>query len=499
MTTTSSVIPAAQYVRASTERQQYSIEYQTKIISQYAQKKGFEVIETFSDEARSGLDLKSRPALRHLLAEVIAGQSRYRAILVFDVSRWGRFQDTDEAAHYEYVCKTAGIPIHYCAEPFGNTGEMSDTLLKTLKRFMAGEYSRDLSARTMGGTMLLVQKGFKYGSVPGYGLRRMLVAADGKRKHLLEAGEVKSISSDHVVFVPGPEVEQACVREIYRQFVEDRKPMTEIARDLNRRNIPFTSGSAWSPTVIKLILSHPKYIGTLVFNRTERKLQSPQRRTDRSKWLVIPNTFEPIVEEHTFRAAQKVLDNFTRKKSNQRLLDDLKNLLAEKGKLSIDLLRDTPGMASLQTYVSRMGSLRNAYKQIGYDILPWVAFREQLISVRKRLMREVLALFPNEVSMPPRKTKYLQLKDGPLVLVYICRSFNLKAGRRWLVRFDGSSIGLAAMMDKDNVEVESMYVLPPHRQRQCSVHSGSALLRSGTRLDGLLDFCQAARTVEGTT
>src|SRR5882724_5949197 len=56
------LVPAAQYVRASTERQQYSIEYQSKIISQYASEHGFEVVRTFSDEARSGLDLRYRPA-----------------------------------------------------------------------------------------------------------------------------------------------------------------------------------------------------------------------------------------------------------------------------------------------------------------------------------------------------------------------------------------------------------------------------------------------------
>jgi hypothetical protein len=32
-------------------------------------------------------------------------------------SRWGRFQDADESAHYEFLCKSAGIPVHYCAEP----------------------------------------------------------------------------------------------------------------------------------------------------------------------------------------------------------------------------------------------------------------------------------------------------------------------------------------------------------------------------------------------
>jgi len=197
-------VPAAQYVRASTERQQYSIEYQSRIISQYASEHGFEVVRTFSDEARSGLDLKYRPALRQVLAEVMRGQASFRFILVFDVSRWGRFQDTDEAAHYEYVCKSAGIPIHYCAEQFSNEGSIADSLLKTLKRFMAGEFSRDLSARAAGGLNNIVARGFKYGAVPGYGLRRMLVGSYGRPKQLLAPGELKNISSDRVVFVPGP-------------------------------------------------------------------------------------------------------------------------------------------------------------------------------------------------------------------------------------------------------------------------------------------------------
>jgi hypothetical protein len=55
---------------------------------------------------------------------------------VYDVSRWGRFQDSDEAAHYEFVCKTAGAPVHYCAEMFANDGTLLSTIMKALKRAM---------------------------------------------------------------------------------------------------------------------------------------------------------------------------------------------------------------------------------------------------------------------------------------------------------------------------------------------------------------------------
>ena len=144
MTAASLPIPPAQYLRMSTERQQYWLENQSVAIEKYAESNGFEVIQTYSDAAKSGVVLKRRAGLRDLLRDVVAGTAPYRVILVYDVSRWGRFQDTDESAHYEFLCKSAGVPVHYCAEPFANDGTLPSLIMKVLKRTMAGEYSREL-------------------------------------------------------------------------------------------------------------------------------------------------------------------------------------------------------------------------------------------------------------------------------------------------------------------------------------------------------------------
>ena len=37
----------------------------------------------------------------------------FSAVLVYDVSRWGRFPDPDEAAVYEHACKSRGIRVIY--------------------------------------------------------------------------------------------------------------------------------------------------------------------------------------------------------------------------------------------------------------------------------------------------------------------------------------------------------------------------------------------------
>ena len=50
------------------------------------------------------------PVVRELLSDVTDGKTDHKAILVHDVRRWGRFRDTDEAAHYEFVCKIGGHP-----------------------------------------------------------------------------------------------------------------------------------------------------------------------------------------------------------------------------------------------------------------------------------------------------------------------------------------------------------------------------------------------------
>ncbi|HSZ02774.1 MAG TPA: recombinase family protein [Terriglobales bacterium] len=90
-------IPAAQYVRMSDDGQQYSIDNQKAAIQEYANRHGFVIVRTYADAGKSGVVLNRREALRKLLEDVDLGNTDYKAILIYDVSRWGRFQNTDEA------------------------------------------------------------------------------------------------------------------------------------------------------------------------------------------------------------------------------------------------------------------------------------------------------------------------------------------------------------------------------------------------------------------
>src|ERR1700722_16985644 len=183
--------PAAKYVRMSTEHQQYSIDNQADAISRYARAHNMEIVQTYTDSGKSGLTLQHRPGLRQLIADVEGGSAGYAAILVYDVSRWGRFQDVDESAYYEYQCRRAKIALHYCVEAFLNDGSALAALVKTLKRTMAAEYSRELSAKVFAGQSRLTELGFRQGGMAGYGFRRLLLDENGNSKFVLQRGEQK--------------------------------------------------------------------------------------------------------------------------------------------------------------------------------------------------------------------------------------------------------------------------------------------------------------------
>lgn len=358
-------IKAAQYVRMSTEKQVYSTDNQMAAIANYALLHQFEIVRTYADEGRSGLRLKGRTALQAMLRDVLSGAPGFQAILVFDVSRWGRFQDTDESAHYEFICRSAGAPVHYCAELFQNDGSLASTVMKNLRRAMAGEFSRDLSAKVWAGQSRLVSLGYKMGGTAGYGLKRLLVDSEGRPKQLLEEGEHKSITTDRVVLVPGDDAEVATVKRIFRLAGEGQSN-PEIARILNADGVPAPKADQWSNVQVRQIVISERYLGVYVYNKTSRKLGGRLALNPQSEWIRSEQAFEPLISEPRFKAAQSKARQARSNYTDDELLDHLRRLRAENGYLTSELIEDAAPPAS-KTYNNRFGSLARAYAKIGYQ------------------------------------------------------------------------------------------------------------------------------------
>ena len=463
------LVRVAQYVRMSTEHQRYSTQNQADALAKYAKERGMTIVRTFADDGKSGLNLEGRAGLLQLLSEVQNGQADFSAILVYDISRWGRFQDADESGYWEYVCKRAGVAIHYCAEQFANDGSLPSVILKNLKRTMAGEYSRELSVKVFAGQCRLIELGYRQGGPAGFGLRRLLIDQDDRPKEVLEPGHRKSLQTDRVVLIPGPEEEQKVVREIYRAFVIDGRVEREIAGDLNRRGIPSATSRPWTRGLVHQILINPKYVGANVYNRRSYKLKQRRIANPESMWLRRENAFPPVVTYDEFSEAAKIIELRNRRYSDDELIEKLRELFVKEGKLSGILIDEMDGMPSSSIYQSRFGSLLRAYSIVGFTPACDYAFIEINKSIREAHGQHVQEIIANlsaigaQVEANP-ETGILTINGDFSALLVLARCQVNSSGRyRWLIRLEHShdcDLTIAARMTQDNKNILDYYLLP---------------------------------------
>ncbi|MDA9423098.1 recombinase family protein [Bradyrhizobium sp. CCBAU 53380] len=357
---------AAQYVRMSTDYQQYSIENQAVVIAAYAELHKLTIVRTYRDDGESGLKIENRGALTELMDDVLSGRNEFDHLLVFDVSRWGRFQDVDESAHYEFICRKAGIKVAYCAEQFDNDGSLLSSILKNIKRVMAAEFSRELSAKVYAGECRLARLGFKMGGRPSYGLRRVVIDERGKPKGTLSAGERKYLITDRVTIGPGALDEIEVVKWIYAEFLAG-KSQSAIKRELNRRGVPTNTGRPWSVHVVGGILQNEAYIGNFIWNQSSQKLGAHRTRNPREHWIRSEARFEPIIDRADFLQARKIIEGYRVCISDTEMLTRLRKVLMKKGVLSGPIINAAPSLPCCTTYLTRFGSLRNLYRLVGYD------------------------------------------------------------------------------------------------------------------------------------
>lgn len=460
---------AAEYVRMSTEHQQYSTENQARIIHEYAQHRGFEIVRTFADEGRSGLRLDGRDALKSLIADVETGRADFEVILVYDVSRWGRFQDADESAYYEYICKRAGIAVHYCGEMFENDGSPVSTIVKGVKRAMAGEYSRELSAKVWIGQGHLIELGYRQGGPPGFGFRRVLIDQVGAHKAILGRGEHKSIQTDRVVLDLGPAEEVETVQRIYRLFVHDNRTEKEIAEALNAEGMLTDLGRPWTRGTVHQILINEKYLGNNVWNRVSFKLKKKRVRNDPDMWIRSDGVFPAIVDRMIFDAAQTIIKTRSIKLTDQELLDALRGLCDRAGVLSGMTIDEADEMPSSSAYRSRFGSLLRAYQLIGYRPRRDYRYIEINRALRARhpgIVSDVTAAlrqWGSAVSTDP-STDLLSVNGEFTAAIVIAKCKRTPAGsRRWRLRFDHGllpDITIVVRMAANNVDALDYYLLP---------------------------------------
>lgn len=464
---------AAQYLRVSTHDQKYTIANQAAAIAAYAARRNIKIISTYTDQ-RSGIRIAGRDGLLQLIRDVQHGDVNFDCILVYDVSRWGRFQDVDESAYYEFICRRAGIIIHYCADEFENDGSFASIILKNVKRVGAADYSRQLSKKVFLGQCRVAMLGHWRGAPAPYGLRRRLVSENGKPKMLLKFGERKNLKSEHVILALGPPSERKIVRQIFNSFASRKKTRTEIASELNAKGIRNARGRRWSMLTISNMLKNEVYRGNIVYNRRSQKLGTKYVRNPRDMWIRCDNALEPIVSAKLFAQAQKVMAELRggRTITNKELLAMLAAVLRKKGRLSMKIMQFAPELPHYTIYKRRFGSVLNAYKRVGFEPHKRFRFAEIAASIDTTLQEIAQAIITaiekrnwHAVFLP--ELYLLTINRGLTVGMAVARSYSNGSGngpsRRWMIgklKFRRADLTLIVRMNSANTRIKDYFLVP---------------------------------------
>ena len=472
-------VRAAEYVRMSTEHQQYSTDNQAVAIRRFAEEHGYQIVHTYKDDGKSGLNLAGRSGLRSLLADIDAGRTDFKALLVYDVSRLGRFQDPDEAATHELRIRAAGIQVEYCAEQFRNDGSISSSIIKTVKRTMAAEYSRELSVKVFAGQANLIRRGYRQGGAAGFGLRRLLVDVNGEPKGELDRGEQKSIATDRVILVPGPAEEVAVVQEIYRLFTAEGTAERDIAGLLNARGILTDLDRPWTRGTVHQVLINEKYVGNNVWARTCFKLKQRHIENAEDEWIRAEGVFAPLVDRTLFTRAREIIDARSDRLSDAQMLELLASILEGQGMLTGLIIDEAEGAPSSSAYRTRFGGLLRAYELVGFAPdrdYRYLGINRRLRQLHPAIVADTIAALRHaggDIDRDP-ETDLLTINGEFTASLVVVRCVATAAGSlRWKLRLDTAlrpDLTVAIRMDPGNELPRDYYLLP-------RIDMGDAVLR----------------------
>jgi len=383
----------AYYRHSAEDKQEHSVPIQREHARTFAQKYGIEIIHEEADEGKTGL-LATRPGFQKIFDHWVENDHAppFEYVLVYDVSRWGRFQDQNEPAHHEFRCTMRNKKVIYVEDGFLKEDQVLIGSLQTaVKRYMAAEYSRQLSGKVFHGCAKVSEEGYSAGGTPCYGMARELLDEHKNPIRFLSKGEHKQISNQRVRFVPlGDETTQV-VRDIFIMFAEEDLDLSSIAAQLNVRGILSATGARWDRNKIVRILMNETYTGARIYNKTWNRLRQGKRDNPRYEWIICRDTFPPVVTREIFDMAQEKLwfilgkwkqGRRAMKVARMLILHAIRDFFLHKGMSDDDtffVCRDFPLVLSVSSHMTSLEKewcfilpeeLRNNEYVLGIGVVP---------------------------------------------------------------------------------------------------------------------------------
>jgi len=257
--------------------------------------------EPFEDDGERGHD-EDRPGLRAVLDYVKAHPNRVKynedfiPILVYDVSRFGRFDDPKKFMWYATEVERCGYEFYSVNDRIRSRGNIADFIQLIVRGEQAYAFTLNLSNYGIRTGCSLAAKGFWPGGNPPYAMDRITFGPDGQPRYryvtradkavekrtldgklvdtfapINDRGTLRSaysdkLKSEKVKLAPNEELRKI-VAMIFQWFVAEGWGIKRIAAKLNQMQVAPPRERRWLKGSVRGILKNPAYKGALVYGR----------------------------------------------------------------------------------------------------------------------------------------------------------------------------------------------------------------------------------------
>jgi len=288
------------YARYSSDNQrEESIAAQVRACTDYARGRGYTIVKTFADEARTATT-DDRPAFLDMIQAAKTGL--FDVVIVHKLDRFAR--DRYDSAFYKRELRLAGVRLESVLEHLDDSPE--SIILESVLEGMAEYYSKNLAREVMKGMKENALECKHNGGIPPLGW------------------DVDPETRRYVI----NEREAATVRLVF-DLASRGSSYNTIREELNRRGMKTKLGRPFGKNAIHDILRNRKYMGIYIFNRSAPKTggkRNHHKSKDPDQIIEIPGGMPAIIEERVFQEVQKMLDS--RKHARARYKAKVTYLLA---------------------------------------------------------------------------------------------------------------------------------------------------------------------------
>lgn len=288
------------------DKESNSITNQKAFITEYAQKRGWNIIGYYADDGYSGTSFK-RPEFERMIKDIEKGY--INLVITKDLSRFGRNYITSGYYIEEYFPQH---DIRYIAinDNYDSlTGENEDFV--PLKNVINEFYAKDISKKVKATRTMMINKGIQIRtSTPFFGYK------------FNDKGE--RIIDYKVAYI---------IQRIFDEYVNKNKSKTQIAKDLQNDKISIASyyfykefgrksyqhnfeieenRYKWTDSMVSRILTTIEYTGTYITGKVYRisfKIKK-LRRHDKTEHHIFENVFEPIIDKDLYQRAQDLMNKY---------------------------------------------------------------------------------------------------------------------------------------------------------------------------------------------